>query len=294
MSAPGQANLARDHEKGVIENEGEKKITNHECITLNKTSTRPTIFHISGFKPLLSASPQRSNVHICQTTSFQAPPPSAFPHMSAPTPRTSSPHFPARPSRASPRQISEPSQKRQNHPPIQSLIVNRDSIQSLGNLANPDPIIQQSLDPQNPTSSVAKKSNHDYGNKRQSNVEGSPSMRTTFQRNRFRMNSLSRPISSTRLPASQQMPAPTPHRLQSQAPWPAPHRILTPMPVPASHRASGLTNGSKIKNGTNCFAFFCQTEDLNYRKFMTIQKLCKRSFKCDVAGHSSFFRLEMA
>ena len=55
-----------------------------------------------------------------------------------------------------------------------------------------------------------------------------------------------------------------------------------------------IVNGSKRKNGTTCFANFCQTEGLNYKKFMTIQKLCKRSLKCDVAGHFSFFRLEIA
>ena len=55
-----------------------------------------------------------------------------------------------------------------------------------------------------------------------------------------------------------------------------------------------MNNNSTRKNGTTCFAYFCWTERLNHRKFMTIWKLCKRSFKRQVAGHSGFIRLEMA
>ena len=33
---------------------------------------------------------------------------------------------------------------------------------------------------------------------------------------------------------------------------------------------------------------------MKYKKFMVVWKICKRSFKCDVAGSSSFIRLEMA
>ena len=39
---------------------------------------------------------------------------------------------------------------------------------------------------------------------------------------------------------------------------------------------------------------FCLTMDLNHRKSMTILKLCKKTSKCDVAGHCSFICLEMA
>ena len=44
------------------------------------------------------------------------------------------------------------------------------------------------------------------------------------------------------------------------------------------------------KNETTYLAYFCWTEDMKYKK----KSICKRSFKCDVAGHSSFIRLEMA
>ena len=63
---------------------------------------------------------------------------------------------------------------------------------------------------------------------------------------------------------------------------------------PVEHRGDlSVHNHSTRKNGTTCFANFCQTEGLNYRKSITVWKLCKRSFKCDVAGHSSFIPLEM-
>ena len=47
------------------------------------------------------------------------------------------------------------------------------------------------------------------------------------------------------------------------------------------------------KNGTTCFDNLLLKWRL-YGKFMTVRKLCKRSFICDVAGHSSFIHLEMA
>ena len=53
-------------------------------------------------------------------------------------------------------------------------------------------------------------------------------------------------------------------------------------------------NYGKEKKWTLCFASFCLTMDLNHRKSMTILKLCKKSSKCDVAGHCSFICLEMA
>ena len=55
-----------------------------------------------------------------------------------------------------------------------------------------------------------------------------------------------------------------------------------------------VKNCGKEKKRTLCFASFCLTMDLNHRKSMTILKLCKKSSKCDVAGHCSFIRLEMA
>ena len=39
---------------------------------------------------------------------------------------------------------------------------------------------------------------------------------------------------------------------------------------------------------------FAIVKTLNHRKFMNVRKLCERSFKCDVAGHSSFICLKMA
>ena len=42
------------------------------------------------------------------------------------------------------------------------------------------------------------------------------------------------------------------------------------------------------------FASFCLTMGQNHRKSMTVWKLCEKSSKCDVAGHCSFIRLEMA
>jgi len=54
------------------------------------------------------------------------------------------------------------------------------------------------------------------------------------------------------------------------------------------------TNSGKIKNETNYLANFCWTEDINLKKSMTVWKLCERSFKWDISGHSSFIRLEMA
>ena len=53
-------------------------------------------------------------------------------------------------------------------------------------------------------------------------------------------------------------------------------------------------NSGKIKNETTYLANFCWTEDINFKKSMTVWKLCERSFKWDIAGHSSFIRLEMA
>ena len=50
----------------------------------------------------------------------------------------------------------------------------------------------------------------------------------------------------------------------------------------------------KEKKQTVCFAVFCFTMGLSYRKSMTVWKLCKISSNCDVAGHCSFIRLEMA
>ena len=55
-----------------------------------------------------------------------------------------------------------------------------------------------------------------------------------------------------------------------------------------------VNNYGKEKKRTLCFASFCLTMDLNHRKSMTILKLCKKSSKCDVAGHCSFIRLKMA
>ena len=53
-----------------------------------------------------------------------------------------------------------------------------------------------------------------------------------------------------------------------------------------------ITMGKKKR--TLCFASFCSTMGLKHRKSMTILKLFKKSSKCDVAGHCSFIRLEMA
>ena len=55
-----------------------------------------------------------------------------------------------------------------------------------------------------------------------------------------------------------------------------------------------IDNNGKIKKETTCFAYLCCTEALNYKKSVTVWKLCERSFKWDVAGYSSFIRLEMA
>ena len=55
-----------------------------------------------------------------------------------------------------------------------------------------------------------------------------------------------------------------------------------------------VDNNSTRKNGITCLDLFCQTECLNHRKFMSVWKLCKKSFKRHVAGHSSIIRLEMA
>ena len=48
------------------------------------------------------------------------------------------------------------------------------------------------------------------------------------------------------------------------------------------------------KGETTYSAYFCWTGDMKYKKSMTVWKICERSFKCDVAGSSSFIRLEMA
>ena len=45
---------------------------------------------------------------------------------------------------------------------------------------------------------------------------------------------------------------------------------------------------------TLCFASICLTMGQNHRKSMTVWKLCKKSSKCDVAGHCNFICLEMA
>ena len=55
-----------------------------------------------------------------------------------------------------------------------------------------------------------------------------------------------------------------------------------------------FNNYGKEKKRTLCFAVFCLTMSLNHRKSMTVWKLCEKSSKCDVAGHCSFIRLEMA
>ena len=59
-------------------------------------------------------------------------------------------------------------------------------------------------------------------------------------------------------------------------------------------RMASFINYGKEKKRTLCFASFCLTMGLNHRKSMTVLKLCKKSSKCDVAGHCSFIRLEMA
>ena len=53
------------------------------------------------------------------------------------------------------------------------------------------------------------------------------------------------------------------------------------------------TNHGKEKKRTLCFASFCLIMGLNHGKSMTVLKLCKKSSKCNVAGHCSFIRLEM-
>ena len=48
------------------------------------------------------------------------------------------------------------------------------------------------------------------------------------------------------------------------------------------------------KKETTYLAYFCWANDMKCKKSMAVWKICKRSFKCDVAGSSSFIRLEMA
>ena len=62
----------------------------------------------------------------------------------------------------------------------------------------------------------------------------------------------------------------------------------------AKHQSVKTHNSGKIKKETTCLADLCWTEDLNYKKSVTVWKLCERSFKWDVAGYSSFICLEMA
>ena len=53
-------------------------------------------------------------------------------------------------------------------------------------------------------------------------------------------------------------------------------------------------NNGKINKETTWFAYLCCAEALNYKKSVTVWKLCKRSFKWDLAGYSSSICLEMA
>ena len=48
------------------------------------------------------------------------------------------------------------------------------------------------------------------------------------------------------------------------------------------------------KKETTYLAYFCWANNMKYKKSMAVWKICKRSFKRDVAGSSSFIRLEMA
>ena len=57
---------------------------------------------------------------------------------------------------------------------------------------------------------------------------------------------------------------------------------------------SGVHNSGKMKKKTTCLANLCWTEDINYKKSVTVWKLCERSFKCVLAGYSSLIPLEMA
>ena len=72
------------------------------------------------------------------------------------------------------------------------------------------------------------------------------------------------------------------------------NNAIPTMPCPDEHCWTLPYNYGKEKKRTLCFASFCSTMGLNHRKSMTVLKLCKKSFKCDVAGHCSFIRLEMA